>query len=357
MTENTPIAISPEMLRLAREGRGLRQTTLAERSGVPQASISKLENGLVPAAPDVLERLSRALGYPTSLFMESDRAYESTGTLFHRRRAGTPANPLRQLRAQVNLLRIHAKHLRELVELETDVEFHRMDAEQFGSPEGAASALRAFWRLPAGPITDVTHMVESAGGVVHVMRFPTAKVDAASLWPPDSAAPYFFMNDSPAGERMRFTLVHELAHMLLHPIPGEEGQEEEADRFAAAFLMPADDIIHDLHDLTLAKAFALKSYWQVSAQAIIRHAYNLGVITRTRYTSLFQQLSRLGYRRSEPQPIAQEAPQLLRRIADYCMEHLGYTVEDLARTCHLYVDEFAALFLDRREARPVLRAL
>jgi hypothetical protein len=125
---------------------------------------------------------------------------------------------------------------------------------------------------------------------------------------------------------------------------------------AAAFLMPPDEIEPDLRDLTLAKAFTLKPYWKVSAAAIVRHAYSIGAINKSRYTSLFQQISRHGYRKIEPNPLAPETPRLLRRVVDYCRSQLNYSVDELASVARLSVSEFRSSFLPDDD-RPQLRVV
>jgi Zn-dependent peptidase ImmA (M78 family)/transcriptional regulator with XRE-family HTH domain len=332
------------------------QQGLAALAGITQGTVSKLETGVVPASTETLSRIASALDYPTALFLDSEPVYDLDGGVFHRRRATTPVTRLRQLRAQVNLMRIHIERLLSIVDLETDLDLHRIDLEQYGSPEAAAGALRAYWRLPVGPIGDLIGTLEAAGAIVQMMRFPTAKVDAASQWPPRSPAPFFFLNDEFVGERIRMTLAHELAHMVAHVVPGEAKQEDEANRFAAAFLMPPDEIQPDLRGLTLARAFTLKPYWKVSAAAIIRHAYSIGAITHSRYTSLFQQLSRHGYRRAEPNPLAPETPRLLRRVIDYCTGTLGYSIDELAAVVRLTTEDFRTAFMDDGE-RPRLRVV
>ena len=253
-------------------------------------------------------------------------------------------------------MRIHESRLLGIVELEVDLDLHRLELGQYGSPEAVAGALRTFWQLPVSPVTDLTATLEAAGAVVQLMRFPTSKIDAASQWPPGSRSPFFFLNDEFPSERRRLTLAHELAHLVMHLVPDQPDQEDEANRFAAAFLMPRHEIESDLQNLTLAQAFRLKPYWGVSAAAIVRHAYTMDAITHSRYTSLFQQLSRAGYRKSEPNPLAPEEPHLLQRVIGYCRDTLGYSIDELATVAHLQVEEFRELFL-RDDDRPRLRVV
>jgi Zn-dependent peptidase ImmA (M78 family) len=55
------------------------------------------------------------------------------------------------------------------------------------------------------------------------------------------------------GDRERLTLAHEVGHVVMHHLPTEEDPEDEANLFAATFLMPADDIHGDLGNLTLPR--------------------------------------------------------------------------------------------------------
>jgi transcriptional regulator with XRE-family HTH domain len=50
------------MLRYARQRAGLTQRQLAERAGVPQATVGRIEGGLVAPRTDTMERLLRAAG-------------------------------------------------------------------------------------------------------------------------------------------------------------------------------------------------------------------------------------------------------------------------------------------------------
>ena len=53
---------SGRTLRLARRRKGLTQRQLAERSGVPQPAIARIESGTVTPRVDSLERLLRSCG-------------------------------------------------------------------------------------------------------------------------------------------------------------------------------------------------------------------------------------------------------------------------------------------------------
>ena len=87
----------------------------------------------------------------------------------------------------------------------------------------------------------------------------------------------------------------------------------EANRFAAAFLMPADDIRSEL-PATAAwnELLILKRRWGASIGALLMRARWLGIMQENTYIQAIRYMSMRGWRTSEPGDLgAGEAPQLL----------------------------------------------
>ena len=139
----------------------------------------------------------------------------------------------------------------------------------------------------------------------------------------------FFVNEDIPCDRMRWTLAHEMGHVIMHHIP-TESIEDEANQFAAEFLMPARDIKPHLTDLTLAKLATLKPYWKVSMNALLKRACDLGTITERQRSYLWTQMGMHGYRTHEPVVLPQEEPTIVKEILDLHMGQLGYGSADIA---------------------------
>lgn len=306
---------NPDMMILARDRLGMSQSALAEAVGVAQATISRYEAGLVTPIEDHLGRIARLLDRPVSYFFLEERMYGAS-SMFHRKRKSLSVKEEKRIHAQVNELRIHAAVLLREAEIESKFSFHRLALGPEG-PEKAAQTLRQLWQLPDGPIRSVVGSIERAGGIVFRCPFGTDKLDGVSQWPLDSdhVPPVLFVREDAPGDRERFTLCHELGHLLLHHLPTPD-PEDEADRFASELLMPAREIGPELSRLTLEKAAALKCFWKVSMASIVRRAYDLGRITERQYRYLYTELSRLGYRKCEPAAIPPEEPQLFREVLE-----------------------------------------
>jgi Zn-dependent peptidase ImmA (M78 family) len=141
--------------------------------------------------------------------------------------------------------------------------------------------------------------------------------------------PVFFVHDGIPGDRERLTLCHEIGHVIMHHLPTDADLEDEANRFAAEFLMPAAEIGPDLHSMTLPKAAAMKSYWKVSMQALIMQAHRLGKIDDGQHQYLFRQLSAKGYRKCEPAPLPPEEPDMFKDLLQFHRQSIGWSVGKL----------------------------
>ncbi len=119
-------------------------------------------------------------------------------------------------------------------------------------------------------------------------------------------------SDKVPGDRQRFTLAHELGHVLLHsacPPPDSSEQakliEKQAHRFAAAFLLPGDAFLEDLattgtNRVTLSTLVALKERWGVAIKAMVMRLQQLTRIDPDQARSLYKQISARGWNTGEP---------------------------------------------------------
>lgn len=336
---------NPEMLQLARELRDWTQSELAKRSGLTQGYLSKLEHGAQEAAPEKIGALAKTLGFPITFFyQQADYTGLGLSVFFYRKRASAQVGHLRRLQAEANFRRICIRRLMRGLEIRTKNTFVAMDVDEHdGNAEKVAQMLRASWALPLGPIRNLVTCIESAGGIVFKFSFGTQDIDAFSLWP-DDFSPLFFINSDASADRIRFSLAHELGHVIMHK-SASETMEDEANRFASEFLMPANEIGPQLGEMTLAKAGAMKPHWRVSMQSLIRRARDLHKIPESEYTKLFRRMSQLRYRKSEPSPISSEEPAFVARLLEVYRVSNGYSLSDLASLSCVYDEDFSFRYM------------
>jgi Zn-dependent peptidase ImmA (M78 family)/transcriptional regulator with XRE-family HTH domain len=351
-----PVArsVNPEMVTLARQSRGMTQTDLANKAGITQGMLSKIENSLVDPTDDVVDRLSTALGYPESFFRLTD-AVTGIGVsqLLYRRKQAVPNKTLDTIQARVNIVRMHITRLLRSVDM-GEFDFPDLDPSLFpGGAAEVASLLREHWKLPTGPVRDMVTVIEEAGGIVVPFDFGDAchQIDGLSYWSRGSGIPpLFFINPKAPGDRLRFTLGHELGHMIMHTLHPSNEVEDEANEFSSELLMPAREIRSQLSGgLSVARLAALKSYWKVSMAALLVRAHRLRIVGESSYRSLMIQVK--AYGKNEPVEIPREEPQLLRDIIQTYRTDMAYTVTDLARLLHLRDEEVKYQYLPHEAPR------
>lgn len=336
------------MLSMARAARGFTQTELAKAAHVTQALISKLEAGLtVDPSQETLDSLAGALRVPVAFLLSEERPH-GLPQFHYRKRAKLGRKALDAIEAQMNIRRIHASRLFRSYELDA-ARFPAIDLENMGwTPQQAAQHIRGLWMLPSGPIENLTEAIEANGAVVVQIAFGTDLLDAMSFRIP-GLPPLIFMNQDMPGERYRFTLAHELAHLLLHNHPEtDENMEVQADEFAGELLMPAREIRPYLNSPSLGSLARVKPYWKVSIKALCYQCKRLKTITPNQYTGLMVNYSKARYGKfGEPFPIPREKPTALGAAVAYHLGPLGYAAEELS----------ALLMMDHNEFREVYTPL
>jgi hypothetical protein len=191
------------------------------------------------------------------------------GELFHRKRQDVPAKTLAKIHAVINIKRIHLTRLLRAADL-PECRIPKIETDDLDSSftvkriADIARRTRALWMLPPGPIENLCGAIEDAGGVVIPCDFETLRVDAVSQWVP-SLPPLFFVNNVIPQDRLRYSLAHELGHLILHQMTHENADpsltphaEQQANAFAAELLLPEREIRPDLFDLTLPRLAVLK---------------------------------------------------------------------------------------------------
>ncbi|HEY1579904.1 MAG TPA: ImmA/IrrE family metallo-endopeptidase [Terracidiphilus sp.] len=276
-------------------------TDLSRATEIPQTLISRFEGGIAQPTEEQVAHIADVLKYPANLFYEEDRIFGfNASVFFHRKRADMPAKTLRRIHAVLNLTRMRVNRLMLAAVVAPQIELMRMSVEEFGAPEEIARKFRALLHLPMGPIQNLTAAVEDAGVIIVVHKFGSTRTDAVSEWIPGHP-PIILMNvdESIGGDRYRWTLAHELGHLIMHAFPSEK-MEEEANKFASEFLMPESEIKHQLRNVRLPNLALLKRIWKVSMGALLERAKQLKTITASQYRYMRMNFGKLHYNTREP---------------------------------------------------------
>ena len=215
--------------------------------------------------------------------------------------------------------------------------------------ERAALGLRIHWGLGLDPIPNLIEPLEERGIKVLATDLPdidglTARVRREKGAP----ASVVVVNRGDWGERQRFTVAHEIGHMVLDVAP-ELNEEKAAHRFAGALLMPAETLRAEIgrhrKSMGLRELFELKRVFGVSVQALTWRCKDLGIFSNTLFRRLFDEFTRRGWRSppyKEPCAMKGEKPRRFERLCYRALvegavsdakaaELLGISVHELNR--------------------------
>ncbi|WP_019931239.1 ImmA/IrrE family metallo-endopeptidase [Nocardia sp. BMG111209] len=304
--------LAPSRLRIARKRQGLTLTDLARETELSRRSLSAYENGKQQPTQHTLACLAAALHVAPKFLTGPDLDEIPPEAVSFRAMSKITA---RQRDRALAAGRI-AIELNEWIEARFTVPAPNVPSLTGTDPEIAAEMVRAHWGVGQTPIKNMVHLLEANGVRVFSLTGESAELDAYALhW---RKQPYVFLNTGKSSERARFDCAHECGHLVLHSgdrIPNEPGAEAEADRFAAAFLMPRAAILSQrLREATIDHVLEAKRHWNVSAMALTRRLFDLDLLTDWRYRSLCVQLSQMGYRRAEPDGVPRETSMLLTKV-------------------------------------------
>ncbi len=358
------MATTGDMLRLARQRQGLTQKAASERLGIVQPVLSRFENGISEPDDALLLKAAQVYGVPRPFFDLRDPVYGPPVSVhpMARAKADVSARDLDMVTAELNIRAMHLRRFMEAVDFQPSATLPSMPVDEFDSPEAIAALVRKHWGLPQGPIKNLTTLIEKAGAVVGLSDFGGASISGMTFRIPGQP-PLILLNQQHPGDRLRFTLAHELGHLIMHRFPTPH-MEAEANEFASAFLMPGPELreIFQGRRVNLELLAALKPEWRVAMQALLMRAKSLGFLDPNQSRYLWQQISSRGWRLREPPEldVPHERPTVLPSIIRSHVEHMGYTLADFARLVPLYESDFVKLYgpIDGgQQDRPRLRVV
>ena len=328
-------------LTLARELRALTRAELAERIGKTPSAISQFEVGRTRPDAKTLAAIALVLGMPIGFFARSVAAPISVDACHFRTLRSASQRERRRLISMGTLLC-------ELVDsLEEHVEFTAEQVTRVTRPvrsaediEQCVNEVRKQWGLGLGPIPNVTKLLQSQGILVCTVPRTCREVDAFSAWYRER--PLIFLVAEHGASRTRFDATHELGHLVMHAdaAPGSQEIEREAHRFAGAFLVPRESFLAECPRwLNWGHFHELKARWKVSVAALVRRAYDLGVLSDASFRRACIHLRHEG--QSEPFEPAAEPPDFLSKAVKLLEGDLP--LEQLAAEQGLSAADFRSL--------------
>ena len=351
----------PARLSQARKALGMTKKDLAQKTSVTPSAITQFESGIISPSAENIENMARSLQVSPDYFKAGRPMFRSADKGIHFRSLRSTSVRDRDKAAS------YIERLWELVNFfESEVQLPQVDIPLYPSakylPEDAARIIRKEWDMKPGPVQNLTNFIEFHGTIVSILNLPEGeKIGAFSVW--SHERPLILINPGRTKNVyvQRFTLAHELGHLVMHDevIPGDKDQEREADRFAAEFLLPKDIIKYEIPNrIDISKYELLSQRWGVSVEALLYRAKELGISSEQSIRRGFMNLNlrksgnNIYYPPSNMYP--GELPKVLSRAAEVIEEE--YSIAEISDVIKI-PPKFIRLILGESDRRPTLKLL
>ena len=334
----------------AREYRGYSQTELAKNiDGLSQSNLSKFEKGINILSEDIIEKIISFLDFPAQFFKQSISIVCENAE--YRKRATINKKQKSYLDYTNKLIGYIVDQMSNTIEW-PEFKLIPIDIEEGYTPEYAANYTRKLLKLkPDQPVENIFQLLEHNGVIVAEID-ALEKFDGVSFLT-DEGYPVIAINKNFDNDRKRFSLAHELGHIIMHlaggfPIPLTRDKETEANIFASELLMPMEFIKNSLRNLKISYLGDLKRYWLTSMASIVRRAKDLNCIDYDRYRYLNIELSRSGQKKRESIKVPIDKPSLLQKGFNLHFEDLGYSMIELCNAFNLPIDIIKRIYSENQ---------
>lgn len=306
-----------ERLQRARLMRGHSLRSLAELLGdlVSHTTLQKFEKGLQTPDTKILGKIGQALGVRIGYFFKLEGLHLET--IEYRKTAKVGKKVAHQLSEQATEFFERYLEIEEIMGIE-EPPFEKEDFSSLAKDElpeaieNLAMDLREKWGLGSNPIANVHTTLEQRG--IKVRLLPNADgFDGLAgfaklgdrMVPTIAVSNEYMDRDLP---RLRFTLLHELGHLVMTLPESLEHKEKESccHRFAGAFLFPKCSVHAIIGEkrkkILIAELKQIKSDWGISIAALMRRARDLEIISPGTYKGFcIWNNSTSGFGKIEPQ--------------------------------------------------------
>lgn len=331
--------IVSQKIKNARLINGMAQQDLADIIGVSKQMICKYEKGeSIPSSP-VLIKLGKALNVKMDYFFRANTI--ELGTVNFRKKSNFS---IKKQQALKELIKLQLESYIEIEELlQIDYTFYNPIASRelrtLADVEELVLELRNQWEIGLDPIHNIIQLLEDKE--IKVIEIDEAEnlFDGLATVVNDKF-PVIVINKNFNVERKRFTLLHELGHLLLN-LPVDDTKEEElfCNRFAAEFLFPQKSVIKEFgikrDSLSLNELIEVQKKYGISIPAIIYRLVDAEVFSKSRHAEFYRKMNFNPSLKREVIKERFETPEISKRFEQLVYRALSQEIISLSKAASL----------------------
>lgn len=268
---------------------------------VSKQSLSKYEKGVMMPENNVIVAIAKALNVNLEYFF---RPLSSINKVEFRKKSTLGVKKQEQVKECVRDIMERYITIEQLLGINISFQNPIEDivVEDCDGVENVVRELRKGWWTGLRNLSNVVELLEDKGIKVLMVDFDKS-FEGLSAWVNDNEFPVVVINRNMSVERIRFTAMHELGHLLLN-IPSElpdKEKEKICHRFANAMLLPKEALFEEVGNkrrgIALPELIAIKEQYGISIAAVLMRMRDLGIINNSYYKNFY--ISHISKNRQE----------------------------------------------------------
>ncbi|MFS0490286.1 helix-turn-helix domain-containing protein [Leadbetterella byssophila] len=281
-----------------RQGRILNALSLQELAdaiGVSKQMISKYEKGISIPSSKLLIQLAKALKVRVDYFFEPSRV--ELGEVNFRKRSSFPAKKINALKENIKLQLSNYLEVENILKINNSFinPLNKKKIDKLEDVEIIVRHLRNEWEIGFDPIHNIIQLLEDNEIKVIEIDEPQNDFDGLAAIVNDKY-PVIVVNKNFSVERKRFTLLHELGHLLLDlPERDIKFEEQVCNRFASEFLFPKSLVLKEFGNgrkaISFKELIEVQRKYGISIRAIVYRLKECNILSDNKVAEFYRKIN------------------------------------------------------------------
>ncbi|MDD3479232.1 MAG: XRE family transcriptional regulator [Paludibacteraceae bacterium] len=278
----------------ARKLRGLSLQNVADALQVSKQMISKYESGLSMPNSAKLIKLSKLFDLKIDYFFNSFKI--ELNEVNFRKKSTFSVKKQESLKEQIKICLENYLFIEDCLSINYSFENPLKDFKISNTEDiiKAVQKLRNDWEIGFDPVHNLIQLLEDKKIKIIERSDVEDEFDGLATCV-DNKYPVIVLNKKFQVERKRFSLLHELGHLLLNIADNCEIKEEDVcHKFASEFLLPQNIVISEFggkrEHILFSELVSIQEKYGISIKAIVYKLKDVGILNENQHSNFYKRI-------------------------------------------------------------------